>query len=340
MQKANESNFKQVIVDWVGSEAESGREGFREEIEKALEEFPYWREELDEELSTKDFADWFVFTRKMANGKTPSRLFTEKHGIGPELEGKIRQLEGAKYGVFTVLHVEGDEMEVRNREGETFQAVRLWEKAGLYKEGMTVRGRLHPWGDKYAFTGITTCSVRDGGLARRMGLITPGMVDEMMGALEEGYVKDAETLLLYPGSRITAVLNKYPAQWVNGTCKALGLDRRAKKAEKAKMVAAHMASEGNLKRVVGSLPDESRSALEFVLDSGGWVKYGQLARRYDDEMSFWWDEHPPESVVGILRLHCLLFVGRMPVSSRLHRVAMVPPEIRENLRSVLQAGKT
>lgn len=105
-----------------------------------------------------------------------------------------------------------------------------------------------------------------------------------------------------------------------------------RKGEKVKAIADHL--ERNLPSVIQKLTEQSREALRLVSREGGMVQYGKL-REYDDAMSFWWNERPPESPIGVLRLHGLLAVGKMPMKGRLYKVAVIPAELREKLGTLL-----
>ena len=64
------------------------------------------------------------------------------------------------------------------------------------------------------------------------------------------------------------------------------------------------------------------------------MKYGQL-KDYDDDMDFFWKEGKPVSTIGMLRQKGLMVVGKMVFSDRQFKVAFIPVEIREGLKSVL-----
>ena len=90
----------------------------------------------------------------------------------------------------------------------------------------------------------------------------------------------------------------------------------------------------DLASILESIPDKSKEALKLVLDNGGYVKYGKL-KSYDDGITFWWEEEPPTSTIGLLRLNALLAVGKMPMSGRMFRVALIPVDIRDDLQTLL-----
>jgi hypothetical protein len=63
-----------------------------------------------------------------------------------------------------------------------------------------------------------------------------------------------------------------------------------------------------------------------------WIlRYGVLAKQFSDEIGMWWNEKPPKSDIGLLRLHGLVVVGRMSSPRRLYKVAVVPVELRAQI---------
>ncbi|HEY65868.1 MAG TPA: hypothetical protein G4O02_15000 [Caldilineae bacterium] len=163
--------------------------------------------------------------------------------------------------------------------------------------------------------------------------------DVLLGYVTDRWRKEQEERPIYIHSKLSAALNKSPAQWVNAACQTLGLDTRALRNRKAKTQAlvAHLTDPEKLKAVVHGLSPEAREALRMVIEAGGWMRVGPLYRRFGDcEGDGWfWEEEPPESVLGELRTRALLFIGKAPVGSRSYHVAVVPKELRPLLAEIL-----
>lgn len=115
---------------------------------------------------------------------------------------------------------------------------------------------------------------------------------------------------------------------MDGICKALGIAVQGEKREKVKMIVETRQSR-EIQAILEKLPPRCKEALKLVLEKGGWVKYSQLASRFDDEITYGWDEDPPKSTIGIIRLHALLLVGRMGISGRMYKIAVVPSELQK-----------
>ena len=61
---------------------------------------------------------------------------------------------------------------------------------------------------------------------------------------------------------------------------------------------------------------------------GGVIGYNDLVRRYNgDDLGMFWEKRPPKTPVGVLRIHGLLFVGRIPKGERLRKMVIIPKEI-------------
>ena len=173
------------------------------------------------------------------------------------------------------------------------------------------------------------------GIDALMGLIVSP--DALMSHIEDQWRAEAEATPITIHSKHSAALNELPAEWINGVCIALGLSPAGKKGDKTKQIVAHLSDGENLKKTVTALSPRCRDALQFVLEEGGWVKYGQLSRRFGDEAGdgWWWAQKgPPASVIGQLRARGLLFVGKAPIQSRNYRVAVIPKELRTLLPTV------
>jgi hypothetical protein len=66
--------------------------------------------------------------------------------------------------------------------------------------------------------------------------------------------------------------------------------------------------------------------LRFVLGQGGMVPYNEVSRKYGDDLEegYYWHYHEPETTIGRLRLHGLLFEGGQEDEVML----VIPTEVR------------
>jgi len=148
-----------------------------------------------------------------------------------------------------------------------------------------------------------------------------------MDDLEKTWIGYAELMKITKRSSLKALLNKLPAEWVNGIARNLGVKARRKR-ERVELIAEHLVERCD--EIAESLPEDARQALAFVMDRGGVVRYSELRRNFDCSVSWWWSKKKQRSAVGMLRSHGLLFVGVMRLD-RYCKVAYVPVELRERL---------
>lgn len=86
------------------------------------------------------------------------------------------------------------------------------------------------------------------------------------------------------------------------------------------------------------LSSEECCLLSLLLEKdGGPVPTGSLTRRFgsEDDDGWFWNETPPTSVMGRLRLYGLAFIGRTAVDGRLVRSMVIPKELRPLLLRML-----
>jgi hypothetical protein len=316
----NETNFKQVLFDYA---YEKYGERFREFHDTFYDEFPYKYEGLSEDLYIKNFIDWLMVEKVLPDtGKTIVEEFVSEHpDLDEEMKQNLLQMGDVVSSTFVVLSKKHQYLKIKDQNTHKIYNVEL--TSDTYADvNSLLTGRIHPFGDSYRFLGIF--------LIQNHPFIMD--VDVVMEHFNSGNIKDAEEMVLSPKSRLTAIINKYPFQWVDGICEKLSLDIKKKKNEKAKMIDSKVKSD--LSQIVNSLSKKSKEALKLVLNNDGYIKYNGL-KKYDDEITFWWKDEPPTSTIGILRLNALLTVGKMPMGGRMYKVALIPADIRDELMEVL-----
>lgn len=160
---------------------------------------------------------------------------------------------------------------------------------------------------------------------------------EALDRLEQSWRRDVESKSLPVNTTLQAALNKLPAVWIDGICLCLGVPVDREKRDKVRRIVSHLRGEASLAKTIAGLRPQHRDAIAYLLNCGGWAKYGELSHKFGDETGdgWWWSENPPQSIIGQLRLRGLLFIGQTPIGSRHYRVAIIPAEIREILRKAL-----
>lgn len=109
--------------------------------------------------------------------------------------------------------------------------------------------------------------------------------------------------------------------------------------DRIKDLCAFLTADKNLRNIVSQLNEQEIKAMRTLLENDGWLKYGKLSKGFGDEFedAYWWIEEPPQSLIGRLRLKGLVFVGKIPIGSRRYKVAVVPVELRQELKSMLKS---
>jgi len=184
-----------------------------------------------------------------------------------------------------------------------------------------IDGRIYPSGDHYRFAGVFQTSTSP-------LILDP---DVLFGAFENDKLKKIESIPLRRGSSLKSILNKYPAHWIDWMCMHYDLEGGLKR-DKVRRIDDKIVND--LPRIVLELPEKSNEALAFCIEQDGVVKYGKL-KNYDDDMDFFWEGDKTVSTIGMLRQKGLMVVGKMAFGDRNYKVAFIPVEIREELKSVL-----
>lgn len=329
---------------------EYAEERYDEECRKHAGECPDYLN-LEPELYYKQVYTWFVCEWVMpSTGETVLEEFVKRFVAprDPEIAGRMLQERAQTRGSFRILDSgNAPLLEVLHLEsGRMYLAITKMSRARamkFFERGSVVRGKIHPWGERYyMFDGILAKQESDEEVARRLGLITPSMLEEIRGRMEDDWIKKYEDILVNANSTLRSVMNKYPSQWVDATCSALGIDiSRTVRVKKDKIQAVVSKLELHFDEVAKEkLGERHVQALAMLLENGWVAKYGQLSRAFSTEIGFSWNERPPTSEIGTLRLHGLVTVGRLPEAGRLYKVALVPMEVRAPLKRFLLSSST
>ena len=292
-------------------------------LNKLGEKIPYHLEGIDQDNFIRNFMDWFVLERIIPEtGKLLTDSYVKEH---PELDEKTKQkilnTKNIIASEFVVIAKEGLNLKLKNRENGNYYPVTQVSNNPQIQANTIILGRIFPWGEIYRFAGVMALAY------------TPMILDSdiMKHHYEKKEIERAENILLSQSAKLTAILNKYPFQWVDGICEVLSIETGGRKNEKAKNIADKLI--GEIATIINKLPEKSKEALALILKNGGFVRYS-LLKEYDDELSWWWNNHPPKSTIGLLRLHGLIVVGKMPQGTKLFRTALIPKDVKEQIEKL------
>lgn len=125
----------------------------RKEMEKAQDEYREAKglEKLRIDLLF-EFLNWFLFSRKLADGRTPGIMYADEQGLGEELRAKLEQLGNSITGVFELVRVDPASFTMLVKEVGSGNEYELRGDVSELEEGLTFAMTIYPWDDIY-FTG-------------------------------------------------------------------------------------------------------------------------------------------------------------------------------------------
>jgi hypothetical protein len=164
----------------------------------------------------------------------------------------------------------------------------------------------------------------------------------MMQYLQSEWRRETEQQPIRLKTNLKTALKKLPLQWVKAMCAEAGLPVFPRASERVQALAEHLSDEKTLKAVWAKLPEASRRmAAWLVLDKQGGAAISALTEKFgpDADRSWYWDEGElPATPLGLLRLHGLVFVGATRIGQTREKVAVVPVELRPELRKCAAAS--
>lgn len=125
------------------------------EIEKSEEE--YKDEEGIEEIVFEDvfdFINWFLFNRKLHDGRTPGMVYAEEKGLSEEMKEKIKGLGNPVKGTFEIVGVDHASFKLVVKNRITDEEYELICNVPGIRKGQTFTGNIYPWGDFYITGGV------------------------------------------------------------------------------------------------------------------------------------------------------------------------------------------
>jgi len=290
-----------------------------------VDEFPEKNVEMPHETWTNNFLAWF-FTEKVLpqTGMTIAEEFAENTPeLSPEMKENVLQMRNIIRSKFIVISKKGLFLKIKDiKRGGVYDVKVLTENP--ISPNTVITGRIHPFGDHYRFAGVFQ-------IPSPSSLILDPAV--LIGAYENDKLKKIESIPLRQSSSLKSIMNKYPSHWIDWMCTHYDLEGGIKR-DKVRRIETKIVND--LSGIVLELPDESKEALAFCIEQGGVVKYGKL-KNYDDDMDFFWKGKNPASTIGMLRQKGLMVVGKMVFGDRKYKVAFIPVEIRDELKSVLSS---
>lgn len=159
------------------------------------------------------------------------------------------------------------------------------------------------------------------------------------GRIADAYREHEEEKPISTAVKLGPALKRVPVQWLNAAATVYRLEQARLRSAREKLLGAALSDPEQILMALEAEFPTATEVLRYVLEQGGWCKLQALTRRWGslERDGFWWDEAPPISTVGRLRVLGLLFVGRCQVNGRSYKVAVVPSNLRDLLKRILLA---
>jgi tetratricopeptide (TPR) repeat protein len=134
----------------------------RKEMEKAQDEYKEAAglEKLRIDLLF-EFLNWFLFSRKLADGRTPGIMYADEKGLGEELRAKIEKLGNPITGAFELVRADPASFTMVVKEVGSGNEYELRGDVPELEEGLTFAMTIYPWDDIY-FTGDVLRALKEG----------------------------------------------------------------------------------------------------------------------------------------------------------------------------------
>ncbi|HJH32127.1 MAG TPA: hypothetical protein C5S50_08135 [Methanosarcinaceae archaeon] len=317
----DEENVNQAIFEYANDKY--GNQS-QELFDRYVDEFPEKDVEMPDEIWRNNFLAWLFFEKVLPKtGKTIAEEFAENTPeLSPEMEKNVLQMKNVLRSNFIVISKKGLFLKIKDRKSGDVYNVKLHAPTPI-SPNSAITGRIHPSGNHYRFSGVYQMSTSP-------LILDP---DVLFGAYENDKLKKIESIPLRRSSSLKSILNKYPAHWIDWMCTHYDLKGGLKK-DKVRRIDDKIVND--LPPIILKLPEKSKEALALCVEQGGVVKYGKL-KNYDDDMDFFWEGEKTVSTIGMLRQKGLMVVGKMVFGDRKFKVAYIPVEIREELKSLLSS---
>ena len=316
-------------------------------MENYKDDFYLYRDECPDntnvsgELYFKQVYTWLVTEKVLPSRKrTILEEFVEKYVVqeDPDLAEGLSRMGDVIRGSFKIVNADHYPIMVVDhiQTGKRFKAVSRVqeppERRKFFINGEIVNGKIYPWWRTYyMFNGILTKKENDYEFFKRTGLsFNPDIILE---SYERSQVEKYESISIRPNTTLLSVMNKFPSYWIDAMCTALDIDKRkvSIKADKIRAIVKKLESGYAMKLLMENFSADQLSAIRKIKENGWIIKYGQLSKQFSTEINLFWNEHPPESDIGILRQHGFVIVGKLQKSGRYYRVALIPLELREQI---------
>jgi tetratricopeptide (TPR) repeat protein len=178
-------------------------------------------------------------------------------------------------------------------------------------------------------------------VTRREQPIKSSDLDHLINRLTFNYKEESRMAVehkrLSPDSALLRGLKNMPSIWLDAICSFFELEPARYRKDREKQIAKFLSTPGGVYLAVQKLSDEEQELLRYVLDSGGWVRIGNVTRKFGsmEGDAYFWPEEEPETTLARLWRTALVMVGTTTIGKQNVRIVTVPADIRESVRDIL-----
>jgi hypothetical protein len=278
---------------------------------------------------------FIYFFRDPKTGKTLVDEFFEKFKVDKKINDKIN-------GLRNIMRIESILEEIRkiddryigkfydpNNNGIVYvdlTAKGLYDVLGEYIDYAIIHGFIYKWDDYFRFLGPAIIEELD-------DISWEEMEDFILRDYSEAYLSKIEGRLINERITLKSFIKGYTFHMIDGMYFALGFKDKILKKDKIEKIVKEVTV--NTGKILKKLPTEALEELKFIYDNGGIVRYSKIKSRYGDDRDIFWNDNPPQTPTGILKLFGLIVVGTMVKSGRRYRMAVIPADVRDSLKKFL-----
>jgi len=199
-EKARVAREYQEAVWLIEDIREFAEKRMEREIRKAQEE--YVEEKEMEEIGFEDsfdFMGWFLFHRKLPDGKVPGMVYAEEEGFDGVTKERLKGLGSPEEGTFEIVDVDHATFKLVVKDIITDEEYKLMGNFPGIRKGQTFTGCIYPWGDFYLTAGaVATYADESGEKVKRLAeeLKSGKLLDGVKKGLKERH----DAFVLYFGT--------------------------------------------------------------------------------------------------------------------------------------------
>ena len=321
-------------------------------IDRYAEDCPYHME--DHAIDDMVFHIWGMFEAVLPN--TNKRIvdeYAKTHIRDPTIASMINRIDNVHIDTFEILDVDyaRGTLKMRGmRDGLTYDVAASIDYVNGIQLDKEQQFMICPWlrdGNRYSIM-TAMCPFRydkvsgeesigcEGGVGGDASTGNTGIIREV----ENKFLSEAESIHLYPKSRLGPALRKYPAQWSRAICERLGINATLlSKKECTEAIVQMLTATESLRDILGGLGYLEQECASHIIKQDGFVKLEDLEEIFGkDDTEYWWDRHIQQSIIGTLRRMGLVIVGMRQVGQDTHKVAQITIDIMLRLKEMRSMG--